>query len=343
MHESFFANAPVLSWTQWLLRQIGFFQLANPSILSSILSTKLEDLPASPTGIQPRKVSWKYAAEYTAFLATHFYPASSQIQLCIPATLLETWLKNGHVHGIEIRSKDLKTLVGLVFSTYAGLFQTQQVGCITWLCVHPSWRRTGMTNCLLRWIYTIGSHVSRNLYLFRNDGWLKSIVPPIWSEQRICRKKRRISIQQKDIVRVPYIKWRSQILNTWTRNNPNGLLFDDTAFDQRLIEVWEQQVAKDRYTILIVQPTFEVQRTTQEHWCEILAWIDSSSSNQTEYEQAFYIEHLLDGLPYTWFESPSKMPHLDLGWKSGGISNWCAFGIDPGIPVLRPILSLCSN
>jgi len=342
MNESFFANAPVLSWTQWIPRRLGFYSSIEPSRISSNLSILEAELPKSPTGVPPKQLRSNYAAEYVHFLATYFYPTSSSIQLCIPAQILVNGIQQGHVLGIEIRSSDA-TLVGFVCSQYAGMYKNTPIGTITMLCVHPNWRRKGVTNCLLRWIYSVASqnaNYPRSIFCFRNDGWLQSIVPPIWSEVRMIRKRRRNFIQQK-LSKVPYTKWYNQIVQVWKQSYPTGLVLDDHAFAYRSIEVWEQEIQKGQYILLLVQPTFEVQRTTQEVWCEILAWI-SVGIIEPEYTQAYHIESCLDNLPYIWFDAPSSMPHLSFGWKAGGTTNWCMFGLDPGVPVVRPILPLCT-
>ena len=100
-------------------------------------------------------------------------------------------------------------------------------------------------------------------------------------------------------------------------------------------------LGKGSYCIVVVQPTFECQRhATKEHWCEVVSWLFVGTIKNT-YEQAMYIETVLDATPYTWFDASTTMPHLESRWAVSGSSSWSSFGLDPGAPVLRPILSLC--
>jgi len=168
-------------------------------------------------------------------------------------------------------------------------------------------------------------------------------VPPIWTEQRIHRKKviQRVNKKQFTIQRVPHSLWQHEIKKSWKLKNPTGFLIDDSKFRYRSMETWEMNLGKGAYCIVLLQPTFECQRNLyDEQWCEIVSWL-FVGTEKTPYEQAMYIETVLDTTPYTWFDAPSSMPYIESRWTSGGSSSWMTFGIDPGTPVLRPILSLC--
>jgi hypothetical protein len=218
--------------------------------------------------------------------------------------------------------RDVKhALVGVLFYLYAGLYEKEKMGIISWHCVQPAWRKIGISNCMLRSIYIFTQ--PQSIYWFRNDGLLKTIVPPVFTEEYIYRKQRTKHVihrnqidYRKHIQRVHYEKWCVQLKEHWMKNHPEGLILDDTMFKHRFTEVWEYRIGKDAYQILVVQPTFEKQRHSQnEHRCEVLTWL-CYGPIKSEYENAHYIETILDVLPYTWFEAPSIMPHLEIDWKS---------------------------
>ena len=339
MNNHFFIDAPVMQWHHWIQRRLLGGEPQDPSFLPSKLSTT--ELPVSPTGVPPKRAVPECAKEYSTFLATHFYPHSSPIQLSIPVCIFESGIKYGHVQGVEIRTSTSE-LVGVIFCLYAGLYSKEEsIGLITWHCVHPTWRKKGIPNCLLRSIHVFTQ--PRKVYMFRNDGWLRSPLPPIWTDQRIQRKKskQRVNKIPYSIQRVPYGIWQHKIKEDWKTQNPTGFIFDDSKFKYRSMEIWEMNLGKDVYCIVALQPTFECQRSSNdEQWCEIVSWL-FVGTQKTPYEQAMYIEYVLDTTPYTWFDAPSKMPHIETRWTAGGSSSWMSFGIDPGTPVLRPILSLC--
>jgi len=341
MNTHFFTDAPVMQWHQWIQRRLLPGDPRATSLLPSTLSKTT--LPPSPTGVPPKRAVSESANEYVSFLATHFYPPSSPIQLSIPACIFESGIKHGHVHGVEIRTTTSE-LIGVIFCLYAGFYSKDEtVGLITWHCVHPTWRKKGIPNCLLRSIYIFTQ--PRSVYMFRNDGWLNSNVPPIWTEQRIQRKKinRRIIGRRPEysIQRVPYSIWHTEIKKNWRKQNPYGFILDDSKFKYRCVEVWEMNIGKGAYCIVVLQPTFECQRASNdEQWCEVISWLFVGTEKNT-YEQSIYIETILDSTPYTWIDAPEAMPHIESQWTQGSISSWTSFGMDPGVPVLRPILSLC--
>ena len=145
------------------------------------------------------------------------------------------------------------------------------------------------------------------------------------------------------IHRVPYTKWSTILRDVWKQKNPTGLLLEDEAFQDRLLETWEYKLDATSTCIVFLQPTFECNRKNPvEQWCEIVAWIFVGSI-KTTYEESFSLERLLDATPYSWFDAPSRMPHIESRWTPGSYTHWSTFGMDVGNPVLRPILSLCAN
>lgn len=342
MYGHFFESAPVISWLTWIRRRIWSYEIQEPIPLS----TELDKQPiVSPTGNQPNRIKTDRAQEYSQFLQNFFYNSEKPVQLVLPPTVLHAGIQSGLFQGCEIRDSG-GNLAGIVGCMYAGKFREQPVGVITWLCVHPSWRKKGMTNALLRGIYKLAQPYT--IYLWRNDGILSSPTPPLWSEGRIIRKKQlprvtsRLNKPQIQFQKVSLTKWRSHIVAEWSRRNPAGILLDDPSFPIRLVEVYEYTVKPGSVCILCVQPTFERQKQTGEPWCEIVTWVFQGIPEH-EYIQSQYIETMLDALPYSWFEASNTMPHLQEGWLNAGQSSWSLFGLDPGTPVQRPVLSLCAS
>jgi hypothetical protein len=342
MYEHFFQSAPVISWLTWILRRIWSSEIQEPSPIP----TELYQQPIpSPTRIQPISLRQDRVQEYSVFLQQFFYSSEKTVQLVLPPTVLQAGIQSKLFQGCEVRDAG-GALAGIVGCMYAGNFKGQPVGVITWLCVHPSWRNKGMTNALLRGIYKLAQPYK--IYIWRNDGILSSPAPPLWSEGRIVRKKQnqrvtsRLDKPQIQLQRVPLAKWRNHITAEWSRRNPAGLVLDDPAFPTRLVEVYEYTVKPGAICILCVQPTFERQKQTGEPWCEVITWVFQGVP-ENEYIQSQYIETMLDALPYGWFEASALMPHLQEGWLNAGQSSWSLFGLDPGVPVQRPVLSLCAN
>lgn len=341
-HRHFFEDAPVLSWISWATRRL-FGAEKEPSLMTSQLLTQ----PIySPTGVPPHPTKSEYAREYSDFLYKHFYTSSHTVSLYVPPSIFEKELK-----GIELRDVD-KRLVGVVFCPYAGLYNSNPVGVITWLCVAPNWRGKGVTNCLLRAIY---KHCQpQQIFLWRNDGWLKSAVPPIYTDSRMIRKRQAIrtnitiSKHMIPVRRIPLTAMlRKQWLEDWLIKHPKGLCIDDHTWNTHYTEAWERKLKNGKSIIVYLQPTFELQKQktqSNESWAEILGYtiLGLNGSVMSMYEIAQNIEAILDNIPYQWVEASKTLPHLENGWQAAGTTTWCVFGLDPGIPVMRDVLSVCA-
>ena len=305
---NFFKDPPAISWPTWLQRRLFSFP-RQPKILP----IKPIPLQKSYLGTKPSRTIKQNALIYSKFLNQYF---STTYPLQIPATIFENL---DSLVGAEIRTPT-NQLVGVAFSFYLGKLENVEAGLITWLCVHPGHRKKGLADVLLHAIQTFT--YPRTIHFFRNDGWLKSPLPPLWTETRIFRK--RIYRPSNNVQRVSLESKRNLIIASWKKRYPEGLILDDPKYSNHLTEVWIYGS-----TIILLQPTFE------QRWCEVLYWV----SDLPNYEMALNIEIILDALPYTHIDAPQQMPHA-LEWSVGGQSSWCAHGLDPGSPVLRPVLSL---
>ena len=305
----FFDMPPALSWTTWLKRHIW-------------PSQEMKLIPNKPilqkTSLKLSKTDPRNAQEYSTFLQ-YYFTQTPKGKLRLPPQLY----KNLETIGAEVRDPTTNALIGIVFSIYMGMVLNTPVGLITWLCVHPDWRKKGIADLLL---HAIDFYAERPIHFFRNDGWLKSPLPPLWNEHRISRKRNHFR-PSVPLLRSPLALYIDQIKSAWLKANPTGIfLYEPNKLS--LVEVWKYQS-----TLLILQPTFE--EINQKRIAEILFWVDSSQL----YKTTLVIETMIDSLPYDILEAPSIMPHLDSGWDYAGQSSWSVYGLDPGLPT-RPILSL---
>ena len=335
--QSFFQDAPVVSWKQWLFRRAAEWiqQPAEPSLFSPIPSRPIQ----SPTGRPAEPIQPAVCEEVARFLETHFAPHSSPVKLVIPPTILAQHVQTGQWKGFALRTQK-GALVGVVWCLYAGLWKGTPAGLITWLCVEPSWRKRGVVNCLLR---TVAKEtLPWRIHIWRTDGWLQSPVPPVYTQTKLVRR----SIKQRTTVRTRLIQeqtiqihagpWPDIVLSSWKKAHPTGIVFQGGAHPTDLT-LWKRTIGSAT-TYIVLQSTYEVDKTTGGQWCEIVHWC-STNEYQSSLEQAMNLEAILDQTPFAWFEAPDTFPHLDGAWSQAGQTSWSLFGLDPGIPVQRPMIS----
>jgi GNAT superfamily N-acetyltransferase len=338
----FFNEVSCQSWINWTMKKLFSGNILEPTYIPCKLYGK--PLQKSVAGTWPVAAIPENSAEYCRFLQLYFYQQSTNLELKIPVKLLENGLKNKSITGAEIRDKD-KILIGVIFDLYAGKYKDMEMGLVTWMCVSPKWRSKGIGSELLFAIYFFSQ--PRKIQWWRNDGFIKSPLPPFWHEGRIYRKKqiqRTVISGQKQLqIRKSSLDiWKSKIIEQWKLKNQFGLILDDSKFQSEFMELWETKFSPTQSAVLLVQPTFENYRNSKEIFCEIVAWAFSKLP-ANEYEQAQLIEKMIDHLPYDWFECPATMPHLEEGWKYGSSLSWSCICLDYGTPASKPILSLCIN
>jgi GNAT superfamily N-acetyltransferase len=291
--------------------------------------------------IQIFRAQSEKATDYSVFLRVYFAEPKASILLDVPTPVLEEGLRSGTLIGVEARAG--QQLIGFVVSSYGGNYLNTDVSMITWLCVHPDWRKKGLTNMLLRTMLKVTPQ--RAIHIWRNDGWLRSPIPPVFSDTRIQRRRQgmrsSIGSQTIQVQRVPLAQWRTAFARNWLKANPGGIFLDDQRHQPKQVEVWVRAISKSATIAVCILPTYELNSTTRERWCEVLAWA-VEGAELDDYSLALGIESILDKQPYDWIDASQMMPHLELGWAVGGSTSWSLLGLDPGSPVMRPMCSLCA-
>jgi GNAT superfamily N-acetyltransferase len=333
-NKHFFSEVASLSWFAWGKRRFLWSESTEPKVLyDSPLESKQCSWSVCETF--PTKANATKAKEYCDFLKKYFYTEKDDFVLNIPHQRLSDTLTSGDVVGVEIRDKD-KVLVGCIFDIYAGTFEGESMGLVTWMCVAPSWRKKGVGTDLLYALYYYCR--PRRIHWWRNDGFLKSPLPPVYTEHKICRVKHTPDCKYNNkkcyfnMQKVSTTRWKQRFLEVWKQREPNGLVLDDKLKESPWIECWEL----DNTLVLLLQPTFEIKKSTNKSIYEIIAWIFIKDVNG---EEAEVLEGAIDHLPYDSFEALQSMPHKKELWKYGGTSTWSCIGLDPG-SVPKPILPL---
>lgn len=323
-----FQEAPCIGWLAALWRFVDF-TTKPPSLLQA--APGFPKQPISPTGQAATLAKPEHAQEYSTFLANWYYKATDPVILAPPPEVFEKNLGKNLI-GIEVRTPQ-KFLAGIIFLWRAGRVCGQPAGIVTWHCVHPTWRKRGIPNVMLKALWrAVQPCIS---FWFRNPHGLHFALPPITMEYRIVRKQR--GQTQYSVKRVSLQPLLPQLKTEWLKRNPTGIVFDPDG-ELPLLEAWQLQIRNQPIVTLFVQPTFEWKRQTGESWCEVITWLTHSTLNS--FSEQMYIETICDSLPYTWIDAPTSLPHVESLWLKSNLSTWSAAGIDPGNPFQRPVLPL---
>jgi len=325
--ESFFHVVPCVTWKDWMWSFL-YTEPRDPSILTLKKGPSLK----SPTGTLPTlaKHTIEQARELSQFLGSFYYDQKSPYSLVIsPREILKIMEEEQARIFVLYNSK--KQLLACVFQFYVGIYQGQKMGLISWLCVHPEWRKKGIANLLFHYIefHTTAPKIN----WFRNDTFFKSPLPPIYSSIMILRKIRKNPSAY--VQRVEKKETQSKFIELWKRENPTGFILDDNKGGQ--IQYWTFK-NREKALYALVQSTYEIKKQTGERGCEILHVV--SEGIKELYEQTQIFEILIDALPYDYVECPAHMPHIESFWSKEGSSTWSVVGLNPGYPFTRPILPL---
>ena len=327
--ESFFHVVPCVTWKDWMWSFL-YTEPRDPSILTLKKGPPLK----SPTGTLPTaaKHTIEQARELSQFLGSYYYEQKSPYSLVVsPREILKIMEEEQAQVFVVYNSK--KQLLACVFQFYVGIHQGQKMGLISWLCVHPEWRKKGIANLLF---HHIEFHTTApKINWFRNDAFFKSPLPPIYSSTMMSRKIRKNSsayVRQQG-QQTQNIE-KTKFSELWKRDNPTGFILDDNKRGQ--IQYWAFK-NREKALYALVQPTYEIKKTG-ERGCEILQIINEGIKEL--YEQTQIFEILVDALPYDYAECPAHIPHIESFWSKEGSSTWSVVGLNPGYPFTRLILPL---
>jgi GNAT superfamily N-acetyltransferase len=340
--QHFFSEAPVLRWISWLWRNVWPLQNESPPSLVSLDDFRTQQIRI-PTGITLKRTTKERAHLYVAFLASYYSTIKDSYQLVLPLAHLQKWIESQFLIGIEAVDAQ-NHLVGIVWSSSGGTLLESKTSMITWFCIHPLWRGTGVANALLRTI--VYETPTRQIHWWRTDGLLKSPIPPMYTQKRMTRQRRTIrstiGTVSLRVEKQPLSKWISSVQASWSKAHATGILLKASHEDINTTstEVWVMRTPGQHQIALVVQPTFERHRQTGLPWCEVLWWISEGQTNSTDYSLALNIEAMLDTLPYGWFDAPSALPHVEDEWVPTRDVSWSVLGLDPGSPVQRSVVSI---
>jgi hypothetical protein len=338
----FFQDAPCISWLDYIRRQLPYATTHPPALLpdSPTMSPDQTKLQRSALGTLPRRMKAEHVKTYIQFLRTHFFPEDHAYSLQLPEQLFASMLKSGQWIGAEIRDTR-NTLIGIVVSKYMGEEPTlrKSMGMIDYLCVHPQWRKKGITNSLLRAVYAFCAP-QRKIQLFQKEG-LPASIPPLSITCYYTRNKRKYTqpIYVKRVQEPP----SNNIIYQTMKEYASLLCRPQSQQTISEIEIYETLPTQSNQTIsgLLLYPTHEINKSTQQASAVIVGWYSYSPSPST---LSYDLEAILDSLAhYNHYFAPSYFPrHEWLGWSASGYISTHAFHYDPGIPVSQHLVSLVS-
>ena len=326
----FFDSAPILSWTTWLHRKMISKETIQPKCIPSTQTISLD----SPTGIPYSICTKANAEEYSTFLEEYFCPQKETVKLKIPAQHFRNEFDTNVLLGIEVRSATQK-LVGVIFSRLMGYIENEQTRLITWFCICPELRKSGLADYLLFGI--VNESKPASILWFRNDGMPKSITPPVWTQDQITRE-----IQAREssrLVRGSYEQYYDKIVKHWKKQNPTGICINsiNTCPCLEWYSLTTKILGKEYTYAVLVANLFEFRETKST--CEIIVWFPVNEKAPDAVEQ-YILDELISLLPYNRVEAPAQMPHIKSLWQVSTPTSWYVYGYDVGTPVLRPVLSL---
>lgn len=313
----FWEHAPSIGWVSYLWRKI-MGQPTNPVILpvNPIM------LPVSmDTDILPMKP--ENATEYADFLEKYFYTHSIiPTTLKLPHAHLEKNLTIKNWIGVEKRDPITHALIGIVISKGAGVLGRESCGFVDYLCVHPTYRKTGIASQLLRSLYT--SCVStdyRYVQFFVKEGGF-SLLPSLSTETIIAKKPCVNEHYSVEIKKMDRESW----LSSKKKMDPTAIILQNYRQDVES----ELYVATYGASVVVFKPNYEFEYGQLQGSASIIDWHGNAEDN----------EIIVNNISYDYVYASSKFPHVaSIFWKTVGQQSTYAFHLDPGCPFERAVFS----
>ena len=337
-NQSFWEDAPTTSLTSYLKSYIPFSVNKEPSIINNEeLDTRYneneeEALYKDMNSFEyysVRSLNFERTFEYINFISDNFYKEDLQVKKTYSLLYLMENIKNNNIYGVEIRDHETKKIAGIVLARDLGLLNFNQYrqsnisAClVTELCIHPSYRKRGLTNLLMRRLYKYSVRRGIYVHLFQIDSINIPYIFPLNKTLVYGRQNsgKKIDIEKYNINEIPLTaEFISKIKRYYYLKNPNSIV----AFSKpQGVHVWQSNNA----TI-------------------VLRDLDEFSGNKEGaelvyaevYEKENKLEHIntiLDSTRYGWFETSLD----DLKWKAKGLIVCFAAHLDSGSPSSRPFV-----
>lgn len=331
--ESYFKTIPCIHWTDWVLSLIPIGSNKDPTLLDPIQTPPRLTIPPG-LRLAPIYPTIQEARDLSSFLSQFYYDKKHPYSLIVPPKKLLELLACPDTFALSLRDKQGR-LVACILEQSMGAYKGTPCGLITWLCVHPQWRKQGLAN-ILYYAITFHTKGTARLKWFRNDSLFQSPIPPIFSQSMMVR-----AIRGKPSCYVRQEPWTPGTLTTfrrlWTQRHPTGIWIDPPSqIGASFLQLWTFK-AQGRAIYALVQPTYELETQTLRQTCEIASYVSEGFNDLYEETQAF--EQVVDSLPWQLCEAPIEIPHIESFWSVRGTSTWSVVGLHPGRPFQRSVMS----
>jgi hypothetical protein len=326
--SSFWEKAPVQNILTSIPRSIPFLNFLFPNSPPSLLenSPKLipelqfeKDFNHKNSLLHLRRIKPNHVIEYNAFLQKYFYPSNIGYIRSYRPYYFHSQMAKGLIYGLELRKGN--HLVGLILCKHAGTLETEQIGLVTDICVHPEYRKDRFANILLEGLYSC-SVFDKNIkiHFFEVDSiYLSPGNVPVLNSKIVYGKKQ---TERKHIIRGEKITNNilEQIYTELKEKDPACIWIEPTSIDA-LENIYLYSKESFSYVILRV--------------------IDELDSENKEGAEVIYfhgphneIDEILDSTPFEWFESKTK---LSDSWTLKGNTFTYAFHLNYGSPSRRSL------
>jgi hypothetical protein len=237
-------------------------------------------------------------------------------------------IEKGSIYGAEIRSKE--HLVGVIIAKNLGpiWFTGSNPSCysscmVTELCIHPKYRKQGLSNLLLRRLYQYSCQKQIFIHFFQIDS--SKLFPsfPILNTYPVYGRKGaslRKNTEEWNIVKTPIdMATLNEIRTSIHMNNKDAITCLNKITDD--IVLYESS-----YASVILRILYELDENGKEG-AEVL-YAQSYIS-----DDPLYIEKLLDYLHYAWYES--RTAFVSNQWERKGFTSTFAFHLNYGRPAFH--------
>jgi len=336
--QSFWEDAPTTTLTSYLKSYIPFSGNKEPSIMSNeYLDTKYNEKEEealykdkkSYESYSVRKLNFDRTFEYINFISDHFYKEDLEVKKTYSLLYLIENIKNNNIYGVEIRDDETKKIAGLVLARNLGLLNFNQhrqsniSAClVTELCIHPSYRKRGLTNLLMRRLYKYSVQRGIYVHLFQVDSTNLPFIFPLNKSIVYGRQNsgKKIDVEKYNINEIPLsMEIISKIKRYYYLQNPNSIV---ACSNPQGIHVWQSNNAT-----IVLRDLDEFNGNKE--GAELIYAEVYEKENKLE-----HINTILDSTRYGWFETGLD----DLKWRAKGLTVSFAAHLNSGSPSSRPFI-----